>query len=306
MKTGTYEKYWKHFVLIVIISLNLCVKFTPQGIFLDVKGAYAQEGGWDTGTDWYTEDFTETHDKGIYTIDDDGDFVYCPECATHVDLDLDIVCYGHQPESSPVDFEISDLWERTVMPDDYGEIVEEWSYFDYMSAVFVQIESPPPPLANVHFAAGISSTSTSQKSLDIIQAVMQCAGETDVTISSTTRTPNAQAVAMYNNCMNLGTNHEYNLYSSFGDQVIDVYAAGKTNNYSREQIISNMTSKIFEIGPTNVSKHCADPSDLNVIDIAPTSVSDLNAFENCILSTPGISNYFFPPFDAGIHIEIPQ
>lgn len=168
------------------------------------------------------------------------------------------------------------------------------------------IPTTPPVNMEINFAAGINSETVGQTTHDVLQAVMQCADISSLTITSTTRTPESQASAMYDNCVNLGVNNQKNLYAWAGDQVIDVYSEGKDDNLNREQIISQMVTKIIEVGPTNVSKHCADPSELNVIDISPSSISNPTDFENCLSSNSGISNFITPPEDPVYHIEITQ
>jgi hypothetical protein len=158
----------------------------------------------------------------------------------------------------------------------------------------------------INFGEGINSETVSQITRNILQEVMSCAGITSLRITSTTRTPESQASAMYDNCENLGATNQKDLYANAGDQVIDAYSQGKAQNLSRDQIIQMMISKINEVGPTNVSKHCANPDVLNVIDISPSSISNQGAFENCLASNPGISNFIAPPTDPVFHIEIPQ
>ena len=75
---------------------------------------------------------------------------------------------------------------------------------------------------------------------------------------------------------------QLSMYGSNGDQVIQVCATaaeGKT----REQILAEATTLkqsmediINELGPSNVSKHCADPSVLSVIDVAASSFNSGN------------------------------
>ena len=71
-----------------------------------------------------------------------------------------------------------------------------------------------------------------------------------------------------------------------------------------------MTAKVKEVGPSKVSLHCADPSKLNVIDIAPSSVDDPGAFLSAIKAAKdqgAISRFFSPgSHDPAFHIEVPQ
>ena len=45
-----------------------------------------------------------------------------------------------------------------------------------------------------------------------------------------------------------------------------------------------MLKEVYRQGPSKVSKHCADFRQLNVIDIAPSSVSNKAAFHRALLN----------------------
>ena len=63
------------------------------------------------------------------------------------------------------------------------------------------------------------------------------------------------------------------LAALLGDKVIDVYVAGKpaTPTKNATTIKQEMTDKMSELGPSNVSRHCSNNS---VIDVAPSSITD--------------------------------
>ena len=70
-----------------------------------------------------------------------------------------------------------------------------------------------------------------------------------------------------------------------------------------------MLKEVYRQGPSKVSKHCADFRQLNVIDIAPSSISNRAAFHRALLNNSKISRVLDPwtPSKAPVfHIEIPQ
>jgi len=145
-------------------------------------------------------------------------------------------------------------------------------------------------------------------SLGVLRDVMHKSGVVRLTISSTQRSPADQARVMFDNIEAHGVAAQKNLYKEPGRMVIDVYAAGKAAGKSAAQIKAEMTAKIIELGPFNVSHHAADPKLLNVFDVAPSSVPDaiLPAFETAVRRDARVSKFLKPPQDPGLHLEIPQ
>lgn len=120
----------------------------------------------------------------------------------------------------------------------------------------------------------------SQYTLNIIKQLLGNSGLSSATITSTMRTPAQQVEAMYNNCQS-NVEKQLGIYGSAGDKVIRVYINDKKLKKSKSQIINNMKNKILEVGPTNISRHCAETSEynkLNVIDIAQSSIKDKSSF----------------------------
>jgi len=111
---------------------------------------------------------------------------------------------------------------------------------------------------------------------------------------------------MYNNITNQGVAAQKRLYGPSGDKVIDVYVAEKAKGKSKAEIMDAMEDKILEIGPSKVSRHLADPKILAVIDIAPSSIVNDNAFVAALERDSRISKLLKPPTDPAFHIEIPQ
>lgn len=122
----------------------------------------------------------------------------------------------------------------------------------------------------------------------------------EIYITSVARTPEEQAQAMLNNIKKNGVQSQLDLYAPAGDQVISVYDA----NLSDSENLQNMIAKILEIGPSNVSKHCADPAILNVLDVSRSRLSNANTFVTA-LNLAGIYN-IDEPKNGCVHIEIPQ
>ncbi|SDD12726.1 hypothetical protein SAMN05660690_3479 [Geodermatophilus telluris] len=112
---------------------------------------------------------------------------------------------------------------------------------------------------------------------------------------------------MYVNLEQHGVAAQRALYARAGDQVIDVYVAGRRAGRNPADVIGDMTSEIERLGPATVSKHTADPRVLNVIDVAPGSVRDRRAFESAVRGDQGISRFLTPSSsDPAYHLEIPQ
>jgi hypothetical protein len=73
---------------------------------------------------------------------------------------------------------------------------------------------------------------------------------------------------------------------------------------SREQTIQRMLEEINRIGPQTVSRHTADPTRLNVIDISPRSIINRANFIREVRAR-GIHLIPNPP-DPAFHLEIRQ
>lgn len=124
-------------------------------------------------------------------------------------------------------------------------------------------------------------------------------------ITSTARTPEEQARAMLNNIKKNGVQSQLNLYREPGKSVVRVY----NPNLTDAQNISAMTAKIIEVGPSNVSHHCADMSVLNVIDVSRSNLANVDAFLNALeieKQKAIISQYIEEENNNCVHIEIPQ
>jgi len=100
------------------------------------------------------------------------------------------------------------------------------------------------------------------------------------------------------------------LYGQPGKKVIREYERLKSAGHGKQTIQDAMEAKILALGPGTVSRHCADPAQLNVVDIAPSSIANRDAFMNALdeaLAAGDISKYLSPiNGDPAFHVEIPQ
>ena len=115
---------------------------------------------------------------------------------------------------------------------------------------------------------------------------------------------------MYVNIENTSAARQLELYGLAGDLVIQEYQRLKPLGHGRQVILNAMELKINHLGPGTVSRHCADPSKLNVIDIAPSSIAKPKRFLAALekAKSAGVVSRFFSPAhgDPAFHIEIPQ
>jgi hypothetical protein len=115
--------------------------------------------------------------------------------------------------------------------------------------------------------------------LDAVKDALRAAGQANATITSTARTPADQARAMFNNLVNpanpipVNVANQLALYAPPGDAVINVFVA-QTQGMTPQQIQQNaaniraaMLQEIINQGPPNVSRHCADPNQVCVVDV---------------------------------------
>lgn len=162
----------------------------------------------------------------------------------------------------------------------------------------------------INFGANANQTVVSALTMKILREILSHAGLNACTITSTSRTPADQARVMFNNLETHGVKSQRILYAAAGDLVIDVYEAQKKAGKTPMQIKTAMEAKIKAIGPEKVSRHCADPARLNVVDVSPSSVANKHAFENAVQTARNVGKVsrFITPNqgDPAYHIEIPQ
>ncbi|WP_239576664.1 hypothetical protein [Archangium primigenium] len=170
--------------------------------------------------------------------------------------------------------------------------------------------STPAGAGTIRFGADANQAAVSEHTRQVLQDIMAQAGVADLRITSTARTPERQALAMYNNIQSQGVASQKELYGAPGDRVVDAYVAGKEAGLSRDEILQAMTAQIHAEGPANVSRHMAnDPSALNVIDISPDSIArdQRPAFLEAARNHPSVSRVLDPSNkDPAFHLEINQ
>jgi len=150
----------------------------------------------------------------------------------------------------------------------------------------------------ISFAEGTNKSVVSQYSLDVLRDVLIDSDNSYALITSTSRTPEQQAQAMIDNVISKGISSQYRLYGKNGDLVLNLYPDKQA-----------MIDKIYELGPSTVSKHCADFNIKNIIDIAPFSIEKRNKFLSSSKNEVRISKVLSPEEQDGenaYHLEILQ
>jgi RHS repeat-associated protein len=158
----------------------------------------------------------------------------------------------------------------------------------------------------INYGPNANRNFVSDYTVGVLNRIAKEANISSFTITSTARTPVAQVRAMFNNIQGTSVKRQKKLYSSAGDQVIDVYVKAKLKGLSANEIKAKMLEKVIGIGPNKVSKHCGDPNILNVIDIDPNFIRNQRGFINAVNGSREVSKFLQPPDDPAYHLEIPQ
>ncbi|HZH30781.1 MAG TPA: hypothetical protein VEY11_08455 [Pyrinomonadaceae bacterium] len=162
----------------------------------------------------------------------------------------------------------------------------------------------------IKFGPKANQAVVSVHTLGVLTEILNAANLVSCLITSTSRTPSDQARIMFSNIVSKGVAAQKALYKAPGRAVIDEYVKTKNAGKTSDQIKAAMEAKIRALGPANVSRHCADPALLNVVDISPSSLSNTTAFEKAIRAaqTKGKLSKFLTPGDndPAYHLEIPQ
>lgn len=166
-------------------------------------------------------------------------------------------------------------------------------------------------MVQIVFDGSANRESVSPRTLKVIESIAVDAGVEEIVISSTQRTARDQARAMYENCRSKGVASQLALYAAPGQAIVRVYAAQMALNQPPDKIIDAMTRAIVGVGPSRVSRHCADPSVLNVVDIRPSRMPETKhgAFVVAVqraIKAGTVSKFLGPPNDPAFHLEIPQ
>jgi len=155
---------------------------------------------------------------------------------------------------------------------------------------------------------GVKTALTSH-TFNVLKGILRYAGEKHVRISRTRSTPQEQAVIMYKN-LEKGAGRNY---KPAGQEVIAVYDDLKRQGERDPNvIIPAMVAKINKIIDRGdcVSRHCTDFKKENVVDIAPSTVSNHFLFMLGVFVAidQGKVSKFLPPDknEPAFHIVIPQ
>lgn len=165
-------------------------------------------------------------------------------------------------------------------------------------------------MAHIKFVPSADASVVSNQSRAVLDSILSSAGLPSCVITSTVRSPAKQARAMFVNIEATSAQTQLNLYGKAGKQVIKEYQRLKPLGHSQATIVSAMEAVIIALGPERVSRHCGNPAEINVIDIAPSSIADRAKFLNALnaaLAAGTISKFLSPANgDPAFHIEIQQ
>lgn len=143
--------------------------------------------------------------------------------------------------------------------------------------------------------------------LDLVKKAAKNSGNSEVTIASTIRTPQEQARLMYQNLERTGAKEQYDIYGSSGDKVIKVWEDMKKNGSSETKIRQAMTDKIIEVGSTNVSNHCYEPSvykNNNTFDITYNGLSNKAGLRSELQKLEDTNKLKFIEENGCFHVQI--
>jgi hypothetical protein len=160
-------------------------------------------------------------------------------------------------------------------------------------------------LADVRITYGANANAgvVSAGMIDVIKDGLRAAGQASATITSTARSASDQARAMFANLVNPANTVAANianqlaLYEAPGDAVINVFSsmtAGMTLaqiNAAAASIRAAMTAQINSQGPSSVSRHCADPAVVSVVDVGASSFNASNGPLFVTSVTPRLSAF---------------
>lgn len=159
----------------------------------------------------------------------------------------------------------------------------------------------------------------SEATKNALSVAAEFSNNPQITITSTIRTPQKQAQAMYDN-LERGIRIRY---AAPGREVIAVYDELKAKKLSRDEIITAMVKRIIMLSlkGQRVSKHCVSSeqySRLNIVDISPKMPNPRDMVKELAANpkvkkviTPFHSNYgsekvSVDASEPAIHVEIEQ
>jgi len=169
----------------------------------------------------------------------------------------------------------------------------------------------------VTFENESNSKYVSEHSIKMLKSLANAAGLNNLTITSTLRTAESQASAMYYNAIKTGYDQQFELYGPVGKAVLSAaldmeekLAPGISEDEKAQALVAAMISEINRQYPNRVSRHVVpleEYAKLNVVDIGYDSVYKKDAFRAVLNAahTRGIIKFIDEPYNECFHIEIP-
>jgi RHS repeat-associated protein len=188
----------------------------------------------------------------------------------------------------------NDNFDRTIIDGNYKGNTAK----GYAQSVWGNNDLPSNQVS-INYGSNADPSTVSLYTKATLIDIMNETGNESIKINSTTRSPEAQARVMSENVNSQGMASQKKLYGVSGDKVLDLHPD-----------VKKMTNKINELGPTNVSKHCCIPSQMNVVDVSPRAslLNNPRVFAQSAINHPNVRRVLSPynSKDPAIHIEIPQ
>ena len=170
--------------------------------------------------------------------------------------------------------------------------------------------------ATINIDPGVNAENLSDYSLIVLAENLMNSGNSALTITSVERTPEGQARAMRVNLIANGLQSQLDLYAPAGDRVavagaLFLHFGGNMLPQAQRELLTQqvMLNQINAEGPTNVSRHVADPRVENIVDISATrTLTNVARFIQSLRTDPRINQgrLFVPPRDPAIHVQVPQ
>jgi RHS repeat-associated protein len=152
----------------------------------------------------------------------------------------------------------------------------------------------------IKYSSSANKNSVSDYSTSVLVDIMNQSGESSIQINSTARSVEDQVRIMAEMVESRGMIAQKKMYADYGDRVLDKYP---------DRIA--MIEMAKTIGPSKISKHCADLDKMNVVDVSPVNGGIKNAqkFSSTAQRNSSVGRVlspWTPTIDPAIHIEIPQ
>jgi hypothetical protein len=160
-------------------------------------------------------------------------------------------------------------------------------------------------MSTINYNAGVPRLP--DKWHNYISSLLDQARIESITISSTYRTPESQARAMFTNATARGAESQLKLYQAPGQKVIQSFILAKSQNLPESDTLRIMEDTINKVGAQYISAHLRPPSDkFAVIDVPPWSVPEDRRFAFIDIMQKNASKFIDPVKHKGepvYHIE---